>query len=329
MSRFPFPIPHGWFGLCFSHELAAGEVKKVKLAGRDLALFRTESGKAAVLDNFCPHLGAPLHQGAVVGENIRCPFHHWQWDGAGQCAEIPYADRIPARAVIESVPVREINGVVHAWHHPEGREPYFELPEVEGMNGDAKWSELEYMELELPTCIQEIAENDVDQAHFTYLHQMPAFSETKTDADGPIKTSESQMDLPDMFLEDNVLESNGSVAHLLTRTSYGPGVTLVHGTGFQSLKSQETGEFMLLHVATPIDDNTTLLRWTMGVTKPIADADDIGPSILYGFKTGVDDDIPIWREKVYRENPVLCDGDGPINKHRKWTKQFYDMSLPG
>ena len=61
----------------------------------------------------------------------------------------------------------------------------------------------------------------------------------------------------------------------------------------------------------------------------LADADDIGPSILYGFKTGVDDDIPIWREKVYRENPVLCDGDGPINKHRKWTKQFYDMSLPG
>jgi nitrite reductase/ring-hydroxylating ferredoxin subunit len=328
MSRFPFPIPHGWFGLCFSHELAPGQIRKVKLANRDFAVFRTESGRAAVLDNYCPHLGAPLDQGTVQGENIRCPFHHWQFDADGACRDVPYAKRIPERAVAETVPLREVNGMVLGWYHPEGRAPYFDIPAVDGLNGDQKWHALEYMEIELPTCIQEIAENDVDQAHFTYLHRMPAFEETETVIEGPIKRTASRMDLPDDFLSEAVANAKGA-AHLLTRTSHGPGVTLVHGTGFSSLKGNGAGEFVLLNIATPIDDETTLLRWTMGVTTNIADEDDLGPSLLYGFKTGVNDDIPIWRDKIYRADPVLCDGDGPINKHRKWTQQFYDMKKAG
>ncbi len=326
MSRFPFPIPHGWFGLCLSHELAPGDARKVTMAGRDFVVFRTESGQAAVLDNYCPHLGAPLHQGCVQGENIRCPFHHWQFDAKGACKDVPYAKRIPAKAIAETIPLREINGAVLAWYHPESREPYFEVPAVDGLNGDQKWHELEYMEIELPTCVQEIAENDVDQAHFTYLHRMPAFEEAETILDGPIKRTKSLMDMPDNFLSEAVASAKGG-AHLLSRTSHGPGITVVHGTGFSSLKGNGDGEFMLLNIATPVDEETTILRWIMGVTTNISDQDDLGPSLLYAFKTGVDDDIPIWRDKIYRDKPVLCDGDGPINKHRKWTKQFYDMTV--
>ena len=35
-------------------------------------------------------------------------------------------------------------------------------------------------------------------------------------------------------------------------------------------------------------------------------------------------DVEIWKDKVYREDPILCDGDGPIAKYRKWFSQFYD-----
>jgi hypothetical protein len=34
-------------------------------------------------------------------------------------------------------------------------------------------------------------------------------------------------------------------------------------------------------------------------------------------------DIPIWEHKMYLDNPVLCDGDGPIHHYRKWFQQFY------
>ena len=33
-------------------------------------------------------------------------------------------------------------------------------------------------------------------------------------------------------------------------------------------------------------------------------------------------DFPIWENKVYRERPVLCDGDGPIHEFRRWAAQF-------
>ena len=38
----------------------------------------------------------------------------------------------------------------------------------------------------------------------------------------------------------------------------------------------------------------------------------------------VGEDIPIWENKLYRDNPVLCDGDGPIAAYRRWCLQFYN-----
>jgi hypothetical protein len=37
----------------------------------------------------------------------------------------------------------------------------------------------------------------------------------------------------------------------------------------------------------------------------------------------IGEDTPIWENKIYRPLPVLCDGDGPIAKFRKWYGQFY------
>ena len=37
----------------------------------------------------------------------------------------------------------------------------------------------------------------------------------------------------------------------------------------------------------------------------------------------VGEDIHIWKYKTYRRDPILCDGDGPINQYRKWFSQLY------
>jgi hypothetical protein len=64
------------------------------------------------------------------------------------------------------------------------------------------------------------------------------------------------------------------------------------------------------------------LRWSLLLTKSL-EKDDMGKTLLFSFSEGVKDDIPIWRDKVYRAKPVLCDGDGPIAIHREWFSQFY------
>jgi hypothetical protein len=51
----------------------------IRAFSRELVLFRTQGGQPALLDAFCPHLGANLSVGGrVVDGNIRCPFHGWQ-----------------------------------------------------------------------------------------------------------------------------------------------------------------------------------------------------------------------------------------------------------
>ena len=37
----------------------------------------------------------------------------------------------------------------------------------------------------------------------------------------------------------------------------------------------------------------------------------------------LDEDVLILENKIYRKLPILCDGDGPIARFRKWYGQFY------
>jgi hypothetical protein len=54
--------------------------------------------------------------------------------------------------------------------------------------------------------------------------------------------------------------------------------------------------------------------------------------LAYGVRTEISNqvvnDIPIWNHKIYKESPILCDGDGPIHQYRKWFSQFYAELQP-
>ena len=109
-KRFPFPIPNGWFVMDESRNLAPGEMRSLHAFGKDLVLFRAETGEARLVDAYCPHLGAHLGMGGKVdGDGIRCPFHGWRFDGeTGRCTDVPYLEggRPPAGGLGSRVRVR-------------------------------------------------------------------------------------------------------------------------------------------------------------------------------------------------------------------------------
>ena len=56
-----------WYVAALSHELRDRPVQRTIL-GDPLAIFRTASGRAVILDDRCPHRGASLSSGAISGE---------------------------------------------------------------------------------------------------------------------------------------------------------------------------------------------------------------------------------------------------------------------
>lgn len=47
--------------------------------GRELALYNI-AGEFHAIENFCPHKGAPLADGAIRGYAVECDWHGWRFD---------------------------------------------------------------------------------------------------------------------------------------------------------------------------------------------------------------------------------------------------------
>jgi len=70
-TREPMFLPNFWYAAGWSSEITSRPIAR-RILGRPIALFRTESGKAAAFDDCCPHRMASLSLGAVEGETLRC-----------------------------------------------------------------------------------------------------------------------------------------------------------------------------------------------------------------------------------------------------------------
>ncbi|HXM07905.1 MAG TPA: Rieske 2Fe-2S domain-containing protein, partial [Candidatus Acidoferrum sp.] len=78
-----------WHPIAATIEFEKWPVKKVRLLGEDLALFRTENGTIGLVGDRCPHRGASLSCAMTDGDGIRCAYHGWLYDTSGQCVDTP------------------------------------------------------------------------------------------------------------------------------------------------------------------------------------------------------------------------------------------------
>ncbi len=125
----PDGYDQNWYALGFSRELECGQVVGKDFLDGRVVLYRGEDGQARVLSAFCRHLGSDLSVGQVVGNDIRCAFHHWQYGADGRCTKIPASDRIPDQARLFKFPTAEKWGLIWAFNGPE---PLFAVPSFVG-----------------------------------------------------------------------------------------------------------------------------------------------------------------------------------------------------
>src|SRR5262252_4869880 len=79
-----------WIPVVLSSELTAGgRVKRVRILGEDLVVFRTPSGRAGLLSEWCAHRRTSMYFARNEDRGLRCVYHGWQFDAGGRCIDMP------------------------------------------------------------------------------------------------------------------------------------------------------------------------------------------------------------------------------------------------
>ena len=307
--RFPFPIPFGWFQVAFPDDLKPGEVAPLQYWNRELVLWRDSEGTFRLQDAFCPHLGAHFAYGGTVdGDELVCPFHGWKYDGAGACTNIPYSERLNRKARLRTYPVIERNGFVLAWYHPHDAAPQWDIPVIPEI-GDPAWSDFYSSTHIIKTVPQEMSENGADPAHFRYVHGTDTVAEVERyETDGPCSV---------MLSKQTYVTPRGVTEGRIDVYNYGPGFSKVFFSGIVDAINIAT--------TTPIDDETTIVRFNFIVRKLADDrlTSTVADAFVAEINKQIQEDRPIWEHKTFLPTPALADTDGPIMQFRKWYSQFY------
>ena len=159
-----------WVPACLSAELVADrDPLRIALLGEKLIAFRDTQGRVGILDHRCPHRCTSLFFGRNEEGGLRCAYHGWKFDVAGNCLDMPnlpdgedYRDKVKARAY----QVAERNGLI--WVYMGERAVAPPLPQIEALLAPPAETRL-FCRMRECNWLQAL-EGDIDTAHYTFLH---------------------------------------------------------------------------------------------------------------------------------------------------------------
>jgi 5,5'-dehydrodivanillate O-demethylase oxygenase subunit len=156
-----------WHPVAVSKQLRPGAAKPVRIMSEDLTLYRSEDGNAHLVGAYCAHRRSLLHTGWVEGEQIRCMYHGWMFDGTGQCTLRPAErDKGLPNIKIPAYPVHEYAGMIFAYLGPDTTPP-FELPRKPCFEGNG----FHVVRRQIWPCNWlQLVENSLDALHVSFVH---------------------------------------------------------------------------------------------------------------------------------------------------------------
>jgi 5,5'-dehydrodivanillate O-demethylase len=157
-----------WHPIALSEELANGKARAVRVLGEDLTLYRGEGGEPHLVGGRCAHRCTVLHTGVVQGDQIRCMYHGWRYDGTGLCTEIPAEKQPRTRPIrIAGYPVHEYCGLVFAYLG-EAPAPAFDLPRKHALEEPGR-AIIAHKSIWDCNWFQHV-ENSLDAVHVSFAH---------------------------------------------------------------------------------------------------------------------------------------------------------------
>ena len=179
-----------WYPVALSETVTNEKPLRVRMLTLDFVAFRDAGGQPHVLSDTCVHRGGTLGDGKIKGDCIECPYHGWQFDGAGRCRKIPMLadEKHPARAKVDSYPVQERYGIVFAFLGDLAEEDRPPLWDIEEFDTD-DWRANKVAVLEPACYFERSMENGLDPAHNEFVHPKQGAPAVKQDfRKNPIQT---------------------------------------------------------------------------------------------------------------------------------------------
>lgn len=141
----------------------------VTLLGESVVVFRDEDGAVRAFADLCPHRGAQLSKGRMVGGRLMCPYHGFLYDGDGRCRYIPSQprdhQRIPARLALAPYHTEVRYGLV--WVAME--DPVAPIPDYPE-HDDPEFHHFVGFDRTWETSAARFIENAMDISHFPWVH---------------------------------------------------------------------------------------------------------------------------------------------------------------
>jgi phenylpropionate dioxygenase-like ring-hydroxylating dioxygenase large terminal subunit len=154
-----------WYPICMSGELGEGEVIGREFLNGRVVVFRGENGEATVMSPYCAHLGMDLAQGKVVGNNLQCMYHHYEYDQTGTCVKTGWGPMPPKGTCVFKFPTQERYNIIWAFN---GTKPLFDLPDLRFPDNELHMHT--WLEEPIPCNITELFSQVPDWPHLRFMH---------------------------------------------------------------------------------------------------------------------------------------------------------------
>jgi 5,5'-dehydrodivanillate O-demethylase len=235
-----------WHPVAVADELKENPIKRLRILGEELALYRGEHESYGLVAEKCAHRGASLAYGKIEGNNIRCAYHGWLYDLEGKCIEQPaepQASTYKNRVRQTAYPVQKLAGLLYAYMGPK---PAPLLPRYDVLSRND--GERRIVVLPQLDCnwLQPM-ENSVDPTHNHYLHSLKTGRPVHGDENRETKKYEFEVFEYGIMKKRFAATGDGNLE-----------LVNAHPLIFPNMLRQRHGREHYLQYRVPVDDTHTL-----------------------------------------------------------------------
>jgi phenylpropionate dioxygenase-like ring-hydroxylating dioxygenase large terminal subunit len=246
-------IPNMWYAILDSSEVPIGKPVGFKRLGVELVFWRDSAGKVAVMHDRCPHRQSKLSPGKLVGGNLQCHFHGFQYNREGACQLIPANGRNGPKPKIfqcKTYIAQEAHGFIWLWTG-EPQTEYPPLPFFAGLDN------LVYSTLQKQWHVHytRAIEGNLDVSHLPFVHAKTIGRGMGTLVNGPFTTLENNEIR--VWFSNQPDEGLPAIKPTELPPPTGPAMLWFNFPNVWQLWLGET--LRNLQISAPIDENETML----------------------------------------------------------------------